>query len=202
MITLSKTEKRKQRIAIAAMIVLCLPILYLYISFFRLAFFDADGAFTLSNFDFMFKEMKLKQTTIQPIGKAFRNTVLFTVLVTVCEVVISCLSGYAISRLEFQGRKVLQQGLLVLRMFPNLLLLIAVLYVLIALKLVNTLLGVVLVAIAFRIPGSTFIIKNFFDGIPRDVENSTLVDGCSRLSGFFQFENAGYRDLSAVFVQK
>ena len=60
------------------------------------------------------------------------------------------------------------------------------LYVLIALHIVNTMVGVILVAIAFRIPGSTFIIKNFFDGIPRDIENSTLVDGCSRLSGFFQ----------------
>lgn len=184
--SLSKIEKKKQKIAIVAMMLLCFPILYLYISFFRLAFFDTDGAFTLKNFDFLYKEMKLKQSTIQPIGKAFVNTVLFTTLVTACEVVISCLSGYAISRLEFRGRKVIQQGLLVLRMFPNLLLLIAVMYVLITLKLVNTLLGVILVAIAFRIPSSTFIIKNFFDGIPRDVENSTLVDGCSRLSGFFQ----------------
>ena len=117
MISLSKVEKKKQRIAIIVMVVLCLPILYLYISFFRLAFFDADGAFTLRNFDFMYKEMKLKQTTIQPIGKAFRNTVLFTVFVTTCEVLISCLSGYAISRLEFRGRKLLQNGLLVLRMW-------------------------------------------------------------------------------------
>jgi len=71
-------------------------------------------------------------------------------------------------------------------MFPTLLLLIAVLYVLMALKIVNTLLGVVFVALAFRLPGSTFIIKNFFDAIPRDVENSTLVDGCTRFSGFRQ----------------
>jgi len=74
----------------------------------------------------------------------------------------------------------------VLRMFPHLLLLIGVLYVLVELKLANSMLGVLLVAIAFRIPGSSFIIKNFFDGIPRDIENSTLVDGCSRVSAFFQ----------------
>lgn len=186
MISLNKDEKKKQNVAIVVMVLMCLPILYLYVSFFRLAFFDADGGFTLRNFDFLYKEMQLKQTTIKPIGKAFANTILFTVVVTGCEVVISCLSGYAVSRLEFRGRKVITSGLLVLRMFPNLLLLIAVLYVLISLNLVNTMLGVVLVAIAFRIPGSTFIIKNFFDGIPKDIENSTLVDGCGRLSGFFQ----------------
>ncbi len=59
MLSLSKTEKKKQRIAIAVMILLCLPILYLYLSFFKLAFFDGDGQFTLHNFDFMYKEMKL-----------------------------------------------------------------------------------------------------------------------------------------------
>ena len=185
-VTLSKTEKKKQNIAIAVLVLLCAPILYLYISFFSLAFFGADGAFTLSNFDFLYKPMKLKQTTIQPIGKSFVNTVYFTIIVTLSEVVISCLAGYALSRLQFRGRKTIQYSLLILRMFPNLLLLIAVLYVLIALNIVNTMVGVILVAIAFRIPGSTFIIKNFFDGIPRDIENSTLVDGCSRLSGFFQ----------------
>ena len=53
-------------------------------------------------------------------------------------------------------------------------------------KLLNTLLGVVLVAIALRLPGSTFIIRNFFNDIPKDIENSALVDGCNRLTAFFQ----------------
>ena len=78
-VTLSKTEKKKQNIAIAVLVLLCAPILYLYISFFSLAFFGADGAFTLSNFDFLYKPMKPKQTTIQPIGKSFVNTVYFTI---------------------------------------------------------------------------------------------------------------------------
>ena len=91
-----------------------------------------------------------------------------------------------LSRLQFRGRRTIQTSLLVLRMFPSLLLLIAVLYVLMALGIVNTLLGVIVVALSFRLPGSTFIIRNFFDGIPRDVENSTLVDGCTRFGAFRQ----------------
>lgn len=51
-------------------------------------------------------------------------------------------------------------------------------------KLLNTLLGVVMVAIALRLPGSTFIIRNFFNDIPKDIENSALVDGCNRLTAF------------------
>lgn len=185
--SLNKTELRNQRIAIVVAALFCIPIVLLYFTFFKLAFFDVNtGAWTLKNFTFLVAPMNLKLATVPAIGPAMKNTVIFTVVVTCCEVMISCMAGYAISRLNFTGRKVIQNMLLILRMFPNLLLLIGVLYVLITLKTSNSLLGVVLVAIAFRIPGSTFIIKNFFDGIPRDIENSCLVDGCNRFSAFFQ----------------
>jgi inositol-phosphate transport system permease protein len=184
--SLTKAERKKQNIAIVVMMVFILPIVFMFIVFFGMAFIK-DGHLSMENFAFVWKPMQLRdQTTIKPIGQAFKNSVLFTIVVTCSEVVISMLAGYALSRLHFTGRKTIQTGLLVLRMFPSLLLLIAVLYVLMALKIVNTLWGVILVALAFRLPGSTFIIKNFFDGIPRDIENSTLVDGCTRFSGFRQ----------------
>lgn len=184
---LNQTEVRNQRIAIVVAAIFCIPIVALYFMFFKMAFFDVEtGAWTLKNFTFLFAPMNLKLAVIPAIGPAMKNTILFTLVVTCCEVTVSCMAGYAISRLNFTGRRLIQNLLLVLRMFPNLLLLIGVLYVLITLKTSNSLLGVVLVAIAFRIPGSTFIIKNFFDGIPRDIENSCLVDGCGRFSAFFQ----------------
>lgn len=115
-----------------------------------------------------------------------KNTIFFTVIVTFCEVVFSCMAGYALSRLDFVGKKSLTFSLLILRMFPGVLLLIGVVYVLMYLKIVNTLFGVIIVAIAFRLPGSSFIIRNFFMQIPRDIENSALVDGCNRFTAFFQ----------------
>ncbi len=184
---LTHSERRKQNIAIAIMIIFVLPILFMFVVFFGMAFFTPDGSFTLSNFLFVYKKMPLRDsTTIEPIGSALKNSIIFTLGVTSLEVFTSLLAGYALSRLEFRGRKTIQTGLLVLRMFPTLLLLIAVLYVLMTLNIVNTLFGVILVALSFRLPGSTFIIKNFFDGIPRDIENSTLVDGCTRFGAFRQ----------------
>ena len=185
-VMLTKRERKRQNIAIAVMFLFILPVAVMFASFFLMAFFK-DGHLSLENFEFVIRPMKLRdQTTIPAIGKALRNSVIFTVCVTIMEVITSLMAGYALSRLDFRGRKTIQGGLLVLRMFPTLLLLIAVLYVLMATKMANSLLGVVLVAISFRLPGSTYIIQNFFDGIPRDIENSTLVDGCTRFSGFRQ----------------
>ena len=179
---LSRGEAKNQKRAIVLITLFCLPIVALYFTFFHLAFIDPEtGALSLGNFQFLYTTMDKKLTQIVPIGPAMKNTVLFSVVVTACEVLISCMAGYALSRLRFTGRGLIQNLLLILRMFPNLLLLIGVLYVLMTLRMSNS-----LVAIAFRIPGSTFIIKNHFDGIPRDIENSCLVDGCTRFSAFRQ----------------
>lgn len=178
-------EMRKEHISIAVMIVLSLPILIIYLSFFSQAFV-ADGHLSLKNFRFLYQTMVMGQYTVPAMGPAFGNTVLFTVVVTVCEVVISLMAGYALSRMRFVGRGVLQKLLLLLRLFPGVLLLISILYVLMYTKLLNKMAGVVLVAIALRLPGSTFIIRNFFNDIPKDIENSALVDGCNRFTAFFQ----------------
>ncbi len=185
---MGKTDKRKQLIATIIMAVVCIPIIVVYFSFFKMAFFEAgDGAFTLDNFNFIFNDVQLReQTTISAAWPAIQNTIIFTIIVTLSEVCIACMSGYALSRLEFKGKKAIKVIILSLRLFPGMLLLIGVLYILLYLGIVNSLLGVILVAIAFRLPGSTYIIKNFFDGIPNDVENSTLVDGCNRFTSFFQ----------------
>ena len=184
---LSRGEAKNQKRAIVLITLFCLPIVALYFTFFHLAFIDPEtGALSLGNFQFLYTTMDKKLTQIVTIGPAMKNTVLFSVVVTACEVLISCMAGYALSRLRITGRGLIQNLLLILRMFPNLLLLIGVLYVLMTLRMSNSLGGVILVAIAFRIPGSTFIIKNHFDGIPRDIENSCLVDGCTRFSAFRQ----------------
>ena len=178
-------EMRKEHIAIAVMFILCIPIFVIYLSFFIQAFI-ADGHLTLSNFRFLYETVTVSKYEVPSMWPALKNTVIFTTVVTLSEVVISCMAGYALSRIEFKGSKILQKMLLLLRLFPGVLLLIGILYVLMYLKILNTLPGVVLVAIALRLPGSTFIIRNFFNDIPRDIENSALVDGCNRLTAFFQ----------------
>lgn len=178
-------EVKKERIAAVVTLLLCLPIFLIYISFFSQAFW-AGGHLSLQNFRFLYETIVLGQYTVPAMGPSFANTVLFTICVTTAEVTVSLMAGYALSRIQFTGRSILQKMLLLLRLFPGVLLLISIVYVLMGLKLLNTMPGVVLVAIALRLPGSTFIIRNFFNDIPQDLENSALVDGCNRLTAFFQ----------------
>lgn len=133
-------EMRKEHIAIGVMILLCLPILAIYVTFFAQAFV-ADGKLSLSNFRFLYTTIVMGQYTVPTMGPAFRNTVVFTLCVTACEVVISLMAGYALSRMRFTGRNFLQKLLLILRLFPGVLLLISILYVLMYTKLAQHAVG-------------------------------------------------------------
>ena len=67
-------------------------------------------------------------------------------------------------------------------MVPFQSILIPLFLILLNLKINNTLLGLALVYITFQLPFGIFVMRNAFDTIPRDIEESALMDGCTSLS--------------------
>lgn len=114
------------------------------------------------------------------------NSLLFAGTLTVLEVLIDIMAGYALSRLSFPGREQILKLTMILHAFPSIALLIATFYVLNFLGLYDSLFGVVLVKTALQIPMTTWIIKGFFDDVPWDLEWAGLIDGCSRLKVWVQ----------------
>jgi ABC-type glycerol-3-phosphate transport system permease component len=114
-------------------------------------------------------------------GQYFVNSVVVAVATTVVSVAIATLSGYAFARYRLPGGRALLFGILGTQMFPAILLAIP-LYVLIRnLGLLNSLLGLILVYTTFALPFCVWMLRNYFLTIPRDLDDSALVDGASRL---------------------
>src|SRR5262249_56162304 len=89
--------------------------------------------------------------------------------------------GYAFSRFRFRGRYAVMFVLLLTQMFP-LVMLIAPIYRLMApLGLTDNLAGLVVIYTAFNTPFASFLMQSFFDGIPKDLEEAAMIDGCTRL---------------------
>ncbi len=129
------------------------------------------------------------------------NTLILALSVAGAEVFISSLAAYAISRFKFRGRSTLLGLILVLHSFPAITLLIAVFYILNMLGLYDTLIGVILVRVAFDLPLAIWIMKGFFDTVPWDLEMSALIDGCNRIQAWWKVLLPAVRNgLMAVLI--
>ncbi|MCD5406220.1 MAG: carbohydrate ABC transporter permease [Desulfotomaculum sp.] len=144
------------------------------------------AGFTLEHWSFLWGPVEVGGRVLPSIWQATWNTILFAGGLTIFEVIISTMAGYTLSRMNFPGRKLMLRSVLILHAFPGVLLLIAIFYVLNALGLIDTLWGVMLVKVALQIPLSIYIIKGFFDEVSWDIEWAALVDGCNRLTVWYQ----------------
>ena len=110
----------------------------------------------------------------------FGNSLIVSLSTAAVATLIAAGAGYAFSRFDFRGKRLVIALMLLTQMFP-LLMIIAPIYKIIAsLGLLNSLTSLVLVYTAFNIPFATFLMQSFFDGIPKDLEDAAMMDGCTR----------------------
>jgi multiple sugar transport system permease protein len=115
-----------------------------------------------------------------------RNSIMVSLGVTVLALILSVLGAYALSGFRFRGRGLFVFFLLVTQMMPQALLVTPMFILFRQMGLIDTLQGLVVVDTAFVVPVTVWIMKGFFDSIPREIEEAALIDGCSRMSVLFR----------------
>jgi len=110
----------------------------------------------------------------------FGNSLFVSLGTAAITTIIAAGAGYAFSRFVFAGKRIIIAIMLITQMFP-LLMIIAPIYKIVAsLGLLNSLTSLIVVYTAFNIAFATFLMQSFFDGIPKDLEEAAMMDGCSR----------------------
>jgi arabinogalactan oligomer/maltooligosaccharide transport system permease protein len=122
--------------------------------------------------------------TATPFLRWTLNSVLVSLVVTVTGVALASTAGYALSRFRFRGRGALLSGLLVTQMFPATMLLLPLYVVLIALELLDSYLGLVVIYAATVLPFCVWQMKGYYDTIPVALEEAARIDGCSPWQAF------------------
>jgi multiple sugar transport system permease protein/raffinose/stachyose/melibiose transport system permease protein len=112
-------------------------------------------------------------------GMYFGNSVFYTVTIVLGTLVISTMSAYAFARLTFPGKNLAYYMFLVFLIIPIPGVFIPLYVLLVKLHLVNTRLGYILPMINSNLPVAIFILRNFFEDVPRELEESALIDGAS-----------------------
>jgi multiple sugar transport system permease protein len=84
------------------------------------------------------------------------------------------------SRFTFRGKATLAILLLLTQTFPLVMVIPPIYRIMGQLGLINSLLGLIIIYTAFNTAFATFLMQSFFDGIPKDLEEAAMIDGCTR----------------------
>lgn len=119
-------------------------------------------------------------------GIYFFNSIFYTVTVVMGVVLIASLAAYGFARLEFPGKNIFFYMFLATLMIPLPGAFIALYVLLMKLHLVNTRLGYILIQINGGLALGIFLLKTFFERMPRDLEDAARIDGCGRFGIYWR----------------
>ena len=116
---------------------------------------------------------------VTPFSRFFLNSLWVCSVTMVATTVVSVLAGYAIARFRFAGRDALLLIFLATQMFPSVLLITPLLAQWRALGLIDTYQALIYSNFSFTVPFTVWMMVGYFTSIPRDLEESAMIDGCN-----------------------
>ena len=118
--------------------------------------------------------------------KDMLNGVIVTLLAVAGALVVGFLAALAIARFSFYGRKAIILVVLVVQLIPFLSLLIPLFLMLQSADLTNSLIGVSITYLVLILPYTVWTLRGFISGIPRELDEAALIDGCTRGQVFWR----------------
>jgi arabinogalactan oligomer/maltooligosaccharide transport system permease protein len=114
------------------------------------------------------------------------NSLVITCVTSFIGVSLAATAGYAFSRFRFPGNKLGLTLLLGTQMIPAGMLLLPLFLMIMRLGLVNTYMGMIVAYSVTSLPFSIWILKGYYDTVPRSLEEAAMVDGTSRFGAFYR----------------
>jgi multiple sugar transport system permease protein len=174
-------------------LVVGIPIYWLVITAFKSPQDINSGATFIPWVDFTprlhaFHDVFIEQGLVN--SRPFLNSVVVALATATISTIIGGAGGYALARFPFGRGRVSNDRIafafLIQRMFPPAVLLIPFLLLYRSLSLLDTRTGLVLVYCAFSIPFVVWMMRDFFRSLPVEIEESAMIDGCSRVGVLFR----------------
>ncbi|QLG27336.1 carbohydrate ABC transporter permease [Halorarum halophilum] len=116
--------------------------------------------------------------------RALLNSAIISTTTTAIVMVLSIPAGYAFSRFRFRFDNAIFIGVIFSRLFPPIGIIIPYFQGLSAFGLLNSRTGIILAQVYLWLPLMIYIMRNFFISIPKEIDESALVDGCTQLQAF------------------
>jgi multiple sugar transport system permease protein len=121
-----------------------------------------------------------------PFPTYFLNSVIVSLSTAFFATILASLTAAAFSRYEFRFKTSIAFILLLTQFFPLVIVLVPLFRVLVGIGLVDNLWGLIVVYTAVNTPFATFLMKSFFDAIPRELDDAAMIDGCTRIQALLR----------------
>lgn len=122
----------------------------------------------------------------QNFARYFINSLIYTCTSSIGIILISAPAAYVIGRMEFPGRKLLINTFLVTMSIPMVMIVIPLYAMMVSLKLIGSMFTLIILYIVANVPFTTYFLTGFFSTLPKELEDSALVDGCSPYRAFWR----------------
>lgn len=108
-----------------------------------------------------------------------KNSAIVASFTAICSMIVSALAACAIVWMKFPGRRIVVRSILFTYMFPSILLVIPLFILCYQLGLIDHKFGLVLTYLSFSVPFGIWMLKSYFESIPKELIEAALIDGCS-----------------------
>ncbi|MBO5434905.1 carbohydrate ABC transporter permease [bacterium] len=166
---------------------MAISMLYPFLAMINLSFTSEDAIFsqssklihdnyTLNNYKNVFSQI--------PLSKYFLNSLIVASITTIGQVIFASLAGYAFARLNFKFKNALFLIILITMLIPPQVNIIPLFFLMRELHLINTYSALILPGLfgGFGI----FMMRQYFLGLPKELEDSAKIDGCNLFQTFFK----------------
>lgn len=181
------SHKIKKRIVDALLLIIIFIILIASIypvfwiartSFARYAGFDKKFEFSLVHYFELFQK--------HDFHLFIKNSLLISIISTLVVIIIGIIAAYAFARIKFRGKNNIAFWIISTRFLPPIIFVVPIYVLFSQLKLINNYLALIMVYITFNIPLVVWLLRGYIIEIPVEIEESAMVDGCSRISLIFK----------------
>ncbi len=115
-----------------------------------------------------------------------KNSLIVSIGTTLLGLSIAIPAGYGFSRYQFYGKSMIMFSFILVQMFPGVIIIVPYFILMKTLGLLNTSAGLILAYSVTALPLCVWMLKGYFDTIPRELEEAARIDGCSQFQVFWK----------------
>lgn len=118
--------------------------------------------------------------------KYFRNSLVVALTTSAIALLLGSFAGYGFARFRFRGNMILRLSSLIPQMLPPITIIVPLYVLFNSLKLIDSIWALVISYLTFSIPLSIWMMTGFFADVPPELEESAMIDGCTRLGAMLR----------------